>query len=303
MRAADRCSLALTPCRRSVQETCTRKWSDYDEYLAPTHFNGKKEVTLTIREVTQDELYRQAEKRNVATPVLWFKETKKGLVLSRTNRNALAQAFGDDAAKCIGRKVVLKLTPMRVAGRDMEVIRVHVPQNCAWSSAGRQPDPRRPADSTARHRSPRRVGTQRTSKPNARGAARAAAGTGMEFITGQQGGAGAKRSAPARSTVGQSRDRPRDRLRMGLRDLEARPVPYCETDFGFWLFCACSPPYTVPAWPSGLNADPGARGRLSGRVCARAPTCHTPDSVGPVCPVNPPLTRCWPAPGSARRPE
>jgi hypothetical protein len=105
------------------------KWSDYDEYLAPTHFNGKKEVTLTIREVTADEVYRQAEKRNVQTPVLWFKETKKGLVLSRTNRNALAAAFGDDAAKCIGRQIVLKLTPMRVAGRDMEVIRVHVPQS------------------------------------------------------------------------------------------------------------------------------------------------------------------------------
>ena len=61
--------------------------------------------------------------------MLWFKETNKGLVLSRTKRNALAAAFGDDAARCIGRKVVLQLTPMRVAGKDLEVIRIHVPQS------------------------------------------------------------------------------------------------------------------------------------------------------------------------------
>jgi hypothetical protein len=90
--------------------------------------------------VTADEVYRQAEKRNVQTPVLWFRETKKGLVLSRTNRNALAQAFGDDAAKCIGRKIVLKLTPMRVAGRDMEVIRVHVPSNGTQQQTQAQQD-------------------------------------------------------------------------------------------------------------------------------------------------------------------
>jgi hypothetical protein len=102
----------------------TDQCSDYDEYLNPIHFAGKTEVTLIIREVTADHVYRQKEKREIETPVIWFKETRKGLVLSRTNRLALAQLFGDDAAKCIGQKVRLKLTPMRVAGKDMQVIRV-----------------------------------------------------------------------------------------------------------------------------------------------------------------------------------
>jgi hypothetical protein len=114
------------------------KWSDYDEYLNPTHFGDKKDVTLTIREVTADEVYSQSEKRNVQTPVIWFRETKKGLVLSRTNRRTLAQAFGDDAASCIGRKVVLKITPMRVAGKDMQVIRIHI----APGAPNGQPQPR-----------------------------------------------------------------------------------------------------------------------------------------------------------------
>jgi hypothetical protein len=38
----------------------------------------KNEVTVTICEVTQDELYRKAEKHNVPTPAVWFTETKKG---------------------------------------------------------------------------------------------------------------------------------------------------------------------------------------------------------------------------------
>lgn len=119
------------------------KWSDYDEYLNPSHFAGKTEAVLTIREVTADHVYRQREKREIETPVLWFRETKKGLVLSRTNRLMLAQLFGDDAARCIGQKVRLKLTPMRVAGREMQVIRVH-PVGAGGNGAG-QPEPGAPA--------------------------------------------------------------------------------------------------------------------------------------------------------------
>lgn len=128
------------------------KWSDYDAYLNPAHFAGKTEVVLTVREVTADHVYRQKEKREIETPVLWFKETKKGLVLSRTNRLMLAQLYGDDAAQCIGQKVRLKLTPMRVAGKDMQVIRVHP----VGASAGNgkpptsgQPEPAAPTGSPA----------------------------------------------------------------------------------------------------------------------------------------------------------
>jgi hypothetical protein len=39
---------------------------------------------------------------------------------------------------------------------------------------------------------------------------------------------------------------------------------YWDTLFGFFEFCGCSPAYTVPALPSGLNAEPGAEAELPG---------------------------------------
>src|SRR5512135_2711594 len=51
-------------------------------------------------------------------PVLYFKETKKGLVLSSANQDALQALFGDDVTACFGKRVQLEPTPMRVAGRE-----------------------------------------------------------------------------------------------------------------------------------------------------------------------------------------
>jgi hypothetical protein len=49
-------------------------------------------------------------------PVLCFKETAKGLVLSRTNQDALQALFGDDVTGC--KQVLLEPMPMRVADRE-----------------------------------------------------------------------------------------------------------------------------------------------------------------------------------------
>jgi len=99
------------------------KWSDFDRWLKADHLQGKAR-TLTIDQVVVEEIYSQAEKRNRPAPVLYFRETKKGLVLSQTNQDALQALFGDDVAGCFGRKVLLDPTPMRVAGRELTVIRL-----------------------------------------------------------------------------------------------------------------------------------------------------------------------------------
>ena len=52
--------------------------------------------SLTIDQVVVEDVYSQAEKRLRPAPVLYFKETKKGLVLSGTNQDALQALFGDD---------------------------------------------------------------------------------------------------------------------------------------------------------------------------------------------------------------
>ena len=99
------------------------KWSDFDRWLKADHLQGKAR-TLTIDQVVVEDVYSQAEKRNRPAPVLYFRETKKGLVLSQTNQDALQALFGDDVAGCFGKKVLLDPTPMRVAGRELTVIRL-----------------------------------------------------------------------------------------------------------------------------------------------------------------------------------
>jgi hypothetical protein len=58
--------------------------------------------SLTIDQVVVEDVYSQAEKRLRPAPVLYFKETKKGLVLSGTNQDALQALFGDDVTTCCG---------------------------------------------------------------------------------------------------------------------------------------------------------------------------------------------------------
>ncbi len=99
------------------------KWSDFDRWLKADHLQGKAR-TLTIDQVVVEEVYSQAEKRNRPAAVLYFRETKKGLVLSQTNQDALQALFGDDVTSCFGKKVLLEPTPMRVAGWELTVIRL-----------------------------------------------------------------------------------------------------------------------------------------------------------------------------------
>lgn len=99
------------------------KWSDFDRWLKADHLQAKAR-SLTIDQVVVEDVYSQAEKRLRPAPVLYFKETKKGLVLSGTNQDALQVLFGDDVTGCFGKRVLLEPTPMRVAGRELVVIRL-----------------------------------------------------------------------------------------------------------------------------------------------------------------------------------
>lgn len=99
------------------------KWSDFDRWLKAEHLLGRTR-SLTIDQVVVEDVYSQAEKRSRPAPVLYFRETRKGLVLSATNQDALQALFGDDVAGCFGQRVQLEPTPMRVAGRELVVIRL-----------------------------------------------------------------------------------------------------------------------------------------------------------------------------------
>jgi hypothetical protein len=47
-------------------------------------------------------------------------------------------------------------------------------------------------------------------------------------------------------------------------DTWKQATSYWDTELGLLEFWGCWPAYTVPAWPLGLNADPGALAALPG---------------------------------------
>jgi len=99
------------------------KWSDFDEYLAAEMLEGR-EYVLTIASVAQEEFYARERGEKVTKPVLHFRETDKGLVLTRTNRRRLMRLFGNDQSACIGQKITLYTERISAFGQTIEVIRI-----------------------------------------------------------------------------------------------------------------------------------------------------------------------------------
>jgi hypothetical protein len=64
-----------------------------------------KQITLTIERATIEKVY--ANGAPVTTPCLWFKGTRKGLLLNTGNRRTLARLFGDDASAVCGKQIVI----------------------------------------------------------------------------------------------------------------------------------------------------------------------------------------------------
>jgi len=92
------------------------RWSDFDKYLKGKHLKGKSFV-LTIVRFETEETHPRPDAATLS-PVLYFRETSKGLIISPTNRDTLTELFGDDMSACIGKKVTLKAEKMKVAGKE-----------------------------------------------------------------------------------------------------------------------------------------------------------------------------------------
>ena len=90
------------------------KWSDL----------GDKEPILTIRSVVVEEVGQTRDK----LPVLYFERTEKGLVLNKTNSNAIAAAYGDETNDWLGAQVQLFVVNTEYQGKPVQGIRVRIPR-------------------------------------------------------------------------------------------------------------------------------------------------------------------------------
>jgi len=98
-------------------------WSDFDRAIKAEHLKGQA-FTLTIARV-EIEVTHPRPGVEATSPVLYFRETSKGLIVSPTNADALTALFGDDVTACIGQRVTLKAISLKVAGRDTQPIRIY----------------------------------------------------------------------------------------------------------------------------------------------------------------------------------
>lgn len=100
---------------------------DYDQlfpgrFLKSGEFKGK-DVTLTLANVKLEEM-EDKRKGTVTKCILSFRETKKQLVLNKTNGECLKGMFGRRVADWIGKRVTLFPDNVRAFGSTKLAIRV-----------------------------------------------------------------------------------------------------------------------------------------------------------------------------------
>lgn len=79
-------------------------------------------------------------------PVLYFKGKQKGLVLNKTNAQAIAYAYGDEMDDWQGAQVELFTVMTDFQGKTVEAVRVRMPRNQGRGAAIAASSHQRPAD-------------------------------------------------------------------------------------------------------------------------------------------------------------
>lgn len=83
-----------------------------------------KSFTLTITHVNREKMRPQPGAPEVDRWVLYFKETKKGVVLSRTLAYQVAEILGsEETDNWVGKAITIYPQPIQVAGKAVTAIR------------------------------------------------------------------------------------------------------------------------------------------------------------------------------------
>lgn len=93
------------------------------DYLAAPEFMGK-DVSLTIKSVSVDEMPLAGTTKKEKRPVVRFSETEKRLVLNKTNARIIAKLLGVQTGEWLGQRVTLYPTTTKFGADVVECIRV-----------------------------------------------------------------------------------------------------------------------------------------------------------------------------------
>ena len=93
------------------------------DYLAAAEFRGK-DVTLTIKSVSMEDLPIAGRSDKERRPVVRFEETPKKLVLNKTNAKSIAKLHGPQTSDWCGERVTLYPTTTKFGSEVVECVRV-----------------------------------------------------------------------------------------------------------------------------------------------------------------------------------
>ena len=115
--------------------------SSYDESRFFRAEDLKNEIRLKIKNVTEEKMADGEVKLTV-----WFTNSKRGLVLNRTNNRTIRAAYGDDVDGWSGKIIVLYPTMVDLRGKMVPAIRVRIPPPKDSYRASPKPAPKPPVD-------------------------------------------------------------------------------------------------------------------------------------------------------------
>jgi hypothetical protein len=91
------------------------------KYLSAADLNGQN-VRVTMGTVDMEKVGEDMK------PVLYFRGKSKGLTLNKTNSKTIAEAYGDEMDDWNGQELVLFPVMTDFQGKQVEAIRVRMPQ-------------------------------------------------------------------------------------------------------------------------------------------------------------------------------
>ena len=91
------------------------------KWLASADLQGHC-VTVTIRGITEERV--GAPPKDEDKYVMWFEGKTKGLILNKTNGQAVGQLYGDETDNWMGKRVQLYVTQVRAFGAIHDAIRI-----------------------------------------------------------------------------------------------------------------------------------------------------------------------------------
>jgi hypothetical protein len=90
-------------------------------YIKAADLQGE-DFRVKIKKVTMEEIGSDRK------PIVYFDGASKGLVLNRTNNDAIGSAFGWDSDSWTGKEIILFSMKVPFQGQQVDAIRVRVPK-------------------------------------------------------------------------------------------------------------------------------------------------------------------------------